>query len=75
MRKNKGQNSVKPENRNRIVLARFDRLTPKESQKISEKIKEVKRKIAPEARGTIIEGDKGSLLDYFKKKLITNKNK
>ncbi len=75
MPKNKRQNSFKPEKRNRIVTARIDRLTAKESQKISEKIKEAKRKIAPEARGTIVEGDQGSLLDYFKKKLITNKNK
>ncbi len=74
MPRNKKQHSVKQEPRNRIVAARIDRLNEKESKKVAEKIKDIKRKYAPKARGTIIEGDQGSLLDYFKK-LIPDRKK
>ena len=52
---------TKKSERNRAITVRIDMLTETEQEEISSGIKKLKKQIAPEARGTIVEGDMKSL--------------
>ncbi|MFO0173286.1 MAG: hypothetical protein ACK51W_12520 [Aphanizomenon sp.] len=52
---------TKNSERNRAITVRIDMLTETEQEEISSGIKKLKKQIAPEARGTIVEGDMKSL--------------
>ena len=52
---------TKKSERNRAITVRIDMLTETEQEEISSGIKKLKTQIAPEARGTIVEGDMKSL--------------
>lgn len=52
---------TKKSERNRAITVRIDMLTETEQEEISSGIKKIKKQIAPEARGTIVEGDMKSL--------------
>jgi hypothetical protein len=52
---------TKKSERNRAINVRIDMLTETEQEEISSEIKKLKKQIAPEARGTIVEGDMKSL--------------
>ncbi|MBE9230750.1 hypothetical protein IQ231_03345 [Cuspidothrix issatschenkoi LEGE 03284] len=52
---------TKQSERNRAITVRIDMLTETEQEEISSGIKKLKKQIAPEARGTIVEGDMKSL--------------
>ena len=52
---------TKKSERNRAITVRIDMLTETEQEGISSGIKKLKKQIAPEARGTIVEGDMKSL--------------
>lgn len=47
--------------RNRAISVRIDMLNETQQDKLARGIKNLKKKIAPDARGTIIEGDMKSL--------------
>ena len=47
--------------RDQAVIARIDQLTLEERIKIADAIKDAKRRIAPEGRGTIVEGNQRQL--------------
>jgi len=51
----------KKSERNKAINVRIDMLTETEQEEISSGIKKLKKRIAPEARGTIVEGDMKSL--------------
>ena len=52
---------TKKSERNRAITVRIDMLTETEQEEISSGIKKLKKQIAREARGTIVEGDMKSL--------------
>ncbi|OBQ31798.1 MAG: hypothetical protein AN485_23150 [Anabaena sp. MDT14b] len=52
---------TKKSDRNRVINVRFDLLTETEQEELSSGLKKLKKQIAPEARGTIVEGDMKSL--------------
>ncbi len=52
---------AKNSGRNRATNVRLDGMTPEEQQKMTEHIIEGKRKIAPEARVTLVEGSERQL--------------
>ncbi|MBD2390297.1 hypothetical protein RI030_09045 [Aphanizomenon flos-aquae NRERC-008] len=52
---------TKNSERNRAITVRIDMLTETEQEEISSGIKKLKKQIAPEARGTIVERDMKSL--------------
>lgn len=47
--------------RDRAISVRIDNLTRDEQDKLSDSIRIAKRKIAPDARGTIVEGSQSQL--------------
>jgi hypothetical protein len=47
--------------RDRAISVRIDKLTREEQHKLSDSIRNAKREIAPEARGTIVEGSQSQL--------------
>lgn len=47
--------------RNRAINVRIDNLTREEQHKLSDSIRNAKREIAPNARGTIVEGSQSQL--------------
>ncbi|WP_204106063.1 MULTISPECIES: hypothetical protein [Spirulina sp. CCY15215] len=47
--------------RDKALHARIDNLTSEEQEKMVTAIRQAKKSIAPEARGTIVEGDRKSL--------------
>ncbi|BAZ79056.1 MAG: hypothetical protein ACKO9I_00715 [Sphaerospermopsis kisseleviana] len=47
--------------RNRAINVRIDMLTETEQEQLASGIKKLKKQIAPEARGTIVEGNMKSL--------------
>lgn len=55
--------------RNRAFIVRIDNLTRKEQNKLTDRIVKEKRKIAPDARGTIVSGDAKDLLYQNTKQL------
>ncbi|WP_139276645.1 hypothetical protein [Spirulina major] len=52
---------TQPEKRDRAIHVRIDRLTESEQEQISSEIKRAKKRIAPDSRGTIVEGSMQSL--------------
>lgn len=49
------------EPREHAVIVRVDRLTYEERIQLADEFKDVKRRVAPEARGTIVEGSQKQL--------------
>ena len=47
--------------RDRAISVRIDKLTREEQHQLSDSIKNAKRQIAPDARGTIVEGSQSQL--------------
>ena len=46
---------AKKSDRNRAINAKIDNLTPEEQEQLSDAIRQAKRKIAPDARSTVVE--------------------
>ncbi len=65
------QESGKP--RDQAVIARIDLLTSEERMRLADAIKDAKRRIAPEGRGTIVEGNQRQL-QYKPVRNITDGN-
>lgn len=52
---------AKNPNRDRAINVRIDNLTREEQHQLSDSIRNAKREIAPEGRGTIVEGSQSQL--------------
>ena len=67
MSKSKKQNQ--DEKRDHVLETRFDNLTENESQKLREGLGRLKRKFAPESRGTYVAGTQKQLPGDSRKEL------
>jgi hypothetical protein len=67
--KKKDDKNSDKEERDQILNVIIDRCTEGEAAILGEEIKKVKRKLAPKARGTYIQGSENTLLGYFKNRI------
>lgn len=62
-------------NRNQALIARIDHLTGDEREQMADAIRSAKRDIAPDSRGTLVEGSQDQLPHKPRKKLDDGEDK